>query len=80
MNKSSYTYSYISRGTTSGVPGGVYCIEKSTLLTIGYFNYLPIGGGDDLFWSELLGIDTRPLFMLFKRANIPDTMKILAKQ
>lgn len=36
-------------------PGGVYCICKSTLNVIGGFNYLPFGGGDDLFWRELLG-------------------------
>lgn len=33
-------------------PGGVFCIEKTTLQHIGYFNFLPLGGGDILFWTE----------------------------
>ena len=35
-----------------GVPGGVYCIKKSTIARINYFNSLPFGGGDNLFWCE----------------------------
>lgn len=34
-------------------PGGVYCIHKSLLESIGYFNYLPLGGGDLMFMNEL---------------------------
>lgn len=34
-------------------PGGVYCIDKELLENIGYFNYLPLGGGDILFIEEL---------------------------
>ena len=36
-------------------PGGVYCISRKTLAAIGGFNYLPMGGGDALFWHEMEG-------------------------
>lgn len=37
---------------------------------IGYFNYLPFGGGDDMFWLEMLGIDKRPFILLTGRDNV----------
>ena len=40
-------------------PGGVFCIGKTTLQSIDYFNYLPFGGGDKLFWSELSNVDDK---------------------
>lgn len=39
-------------------PGGVYCISKNTLDAIGGFNFLPFGGGDDLFLYETIGKPT----------------------
>ena len=68
--KSSYTHSFITSGVTSGVPGGVYCLNRTVLNEINGFNYLPFGGGDDLWWSELLCKDKRPFLVLFRRDNV----------
>lgn len=62
------------------VPGGVYCIRKSTLDKIGGFNFLPFGGGDDLFWCELIGKGTNNLCIkLTRRSEVGKTVKRLAK-
>ena len=79
VKKISYTSSLVKKGRVSGVPGGVYCICKSTLNAIGGFNFLPLGGGDDLFWCEFLGKDNRPVLLVNKRMSVIDTMTLLMK-
>ena len=80
IQRMSYNHSYVDKGKFIGVPGGVYCISKSTLQKIGYFNYLPLGGGDDLFWSEILGIDRRPFILLEARTYVKDVLAILQSE
>ena len=67
--KFSYTSRIIEeKKPWKSVPGGVYCISKRLLTLMGYFNYLPFGGGDNLFWSELIGFqNTMPQFVLSAR-------------
>ena len=60
---------YPSTGTR-GVPGGVYCICKSTLNAIGGFNFLPLGGGDDLFWCEITGENNQLILLTAKRMDV----------
>lgn len=80
--RSTYTTQILEGGRIGGaVPGGVYCITKNTLRLMGYFNYLPFGGGDNVFWSEIHG-STRsyyPWFVLCKRPNVTECINTLAK-
>ena len=63
------------------VPGGVYCIGRQTLDKIGYFNYLPLGGGDNLFWSEFFGHKhANCCIRLCKRPWVFDEVQKLGKQ
>lgn len=79
--RSSYTAQIVENGKLSyAVPGGVYCIAKTTLQIMGYFNYLPVGGGDNVFWSELAGLlNHYPWFTLCRRENVPICMETLKK-
>lgn len=56
------TVKSIDKHVSCSAPGGVFCVEKSTLRGIGYFNYIPFGGGDLLFWSELSQLEVIPWF------------------
>lgn len=51
-------------------PGGVYCINKFVLYMIGGFNFLPLGGGDSLWWNELFNIGKHPWYWLVKRSKV----------
>ena len=64
---------------SSGAPGGVYCINKSTLESIGWFNCIPVGGGDDLFWSELCGGTDGLLLLVSKRMEVFNKIQELMK-
>ena len=45
---------------------------------MGYFNYLPFGGGDNVFWSELAGLlNHYPWFTISKRENVTTCMSTL---
>lgn len=72
----SYTTQIVQNQKLSyAVPGGVYCITKQTLQIMGYFNFLPFGGGDNVFWSELAGLlSYYPWFVICRRDNIPVCM------
>lgn len=74
----SFTSTYLNNGSVShanGVPGGVYCIGKSTLQQIGYFNYTVSGCGDNLFWSEILDCNTANcMTTLFRREYVQFVM------
>ena len=77
--RTSYTHQVLyEKSLKQSVPGGVYCINKDFLQIIGYFNYLPFGGGDNLFWYEM-GIsgsrENFPWFIIFKRDNISDAVE-----
>lgn len=57
-HKLSFTFMYTNNQKLKygqGVPGGVYCINKSTLETIGWFNTIVTGSSDTLFWTDMLG-------------------------
>ena len=59
FSKPSYTYAIsnsISPKVSSHLSGLVYCLQKTLLENMGYFNFLPFGGGDTLFWDEM-GVD-----------------------
>ena len=48
---------------------------------MGYFNYLPFGGGDNVFWSEIHGSARSyyPWFVLCKRPNVTECINTIAK-
>lgn len=78
----SYTYSVTTNDIklNNCVPGGVYCISKTTLQMIGYFNYLPFGGGDNLFWSEIADLNSfYPWFLLYRRKYVQEVIQIAIK-
>ena len=84
MKKLSYTTSYLTNGTVhprNGVPGGIYCISKTTLQGIGYFNSIIYGGGDTLFWDEIVNQTTprmKPICSIFKREYVRENLEILS--
>lgn len=53
----------------NSVPGGVYCIRKTVLEKIGWFNNLPLGGGDNLFWSEYANDGCKNLMVILQKRN-----------
>lgn len=49
----------------------VFCTLKTFVDAIGGFNYLPLGGGDSLFWNELYGArQDQPWFIVFSRDEV----------
>ena len=77
-----YTAQIIANGSMGGaVPGGAYCIAKTTLQMMGYFNYLPFGGGDNVFWSELTesARSHYPWFIINKRESVSTCMDTLRR-
>ena len=57
LNKNSITYDIVNdmQKSTNPVPGGAFCLAKSTLESIGGFNRTCFyGGGDNLFFNEIL--------------------------
>lgn len=48
-----------------------FATHKKVVSNIGYFNYLPFGGGDNLFWHEILGRGNDKFwFEIFKRTDV----------
>lgn len=61
----------IGKALANSAPGGVFCVDSDTLHDIGYFNYMPLGGGDMLFWSELTESVNIPwIYRLCVRENV----------
>ena len=54
-------------------------MRKSALEAIGWFNYIPFGGGDDLFWSEIFGKPNTLTLLVCKRMGVCNTLRLLAK-
>lgn len=79
FSRRSYSASFSNNRHSSGAPGGVYCINKSTLEAIGWFNFIPVGGGDDLFWSEICGRTSGILLLVSKRMDVFKKIQELAK-
>lgn len=52
---------------------------KCTLDLIGGFNFLPFGGGDDLFWSEFIGSPNLMVIRLCKRSCVQKNFNNLMK-
>ena len=81
--KYSYTSTMASGNTPNSqnsVPGGVYCIRKIVLEKIGWFNNLPLGGGDNLFWSEYANDGCKNLMVLLqKRHSVKPIVDSLTK-
>ena len=75
FTKKSYSATFDGKTHQDGAPGGVYCIAKSTLAAIGWFNFVPLGGGDDLFWSEFTGNRSSLMVFLSKRMHVFDKMQ-----
>ena len=70
FTRKSYAASFSNNRHSSGAPGGAYCINKSTLEAIGWFNCIPVGGGDDLFWSEICDKTNGLLLLVSKRSGV----------
>ena len=71
-------YDALDKGL-EGAPGGVYCLCKSTLDAIGGFNFIPFGGGDDLFWSEFIGKPSGLVVLVSKRTEVQKIVQDLMK-
>ena len=81
-DRNTYTHQIVTGGKVNlSVPGGVYCMCKSTLQVIGYFNYLPFGGGDNMFWAEITNTirSSYPWFILNKREHVSEAVQVLKK-
>ena len=61
--------------------GMCFAIRKSVLSAIGYFNYLPFGGGDNLFWYEIMNRGNEKFwFDMFKRQDVKNKIDSLCKE
>ena len=80
VERDSRVKSYNEQKSLNGSPGGVYCIRRKTLETIGWFNYLPFGGGDDLFFCEITGKTVGLLSKLCKRSIVLDVITDICKE
>ena len=46
---------------------------------IGGFNFIPFGGGDDLFWSEFIGKPSGLVVLVSKRTEVQKIVQDLMK-